>query len=202
MPRLIYVTVIAILSSLPGQAASLRATTESQEIQNAKADADHLSRMADDQMTERWRRLQLIEPVPPKTGSYYIHEIPPSGRFLRPWAKLFLTRLSAQYRKRFGKPMRITSLLRTAEHQKRLMRSNGNAAEPAGPKRSAHLTGASIDISKKGMTGAERSWIRNVLTHVRDKGHIFAIEEFQQPNFHVLVYRSYQQYVAELTGKR
>ena len=202
MPRLVLVTVIAVLFSLPGWAASLRATTEAQGIQNAKADADHLSRMEDDQMTERWRRLQLIEPVSPKTGSYYIHEIPSSGRFLRPWAKLFLTRLSAQYRKRFGKPLRITSLLRTADHQRQLARRNGNAAQPTGPKRSAHLTGASIDISKKGMSGAERAWIREVLTHVRDKGHIFAIEEFQQPNFHILVYRSYQQYVAELTAKR
>ena len=98
--------------------------------------------------------------------------------------------------------MRITSLLRTAEHQRQLARRNGNAAESTGPKRSAHLTGASIDISKKGMTGSERAWIRNVLTHVRDKGHIFAIEEFQQPNFHILVYRSYDEYVAELTARR
>ena len=202
MPRLVLVTVLLSLTAAYVWGASLRATTESQKIQNAKADADHLSRMENDEMTERWRRLQLLEPIPVKTSSFYIHDIPVSGRFLRPWAKLFLTRLSSQFRKRFGKPLRITSLLRTAEHQRQLARRNGNAAESTGPKRSAHLTGASIDISKKGMTGSERAWIRNVLTHVRDKGHIFAIEEFQQPNFHILVYRSYDEYVAELTARR
>jgi len=122
------------------------------------------------------------------------------NRYLRPWTKLFLARLSNQYRARFGKPLRVTSLLRTAEYQRSLQRRNGNAASDDGPKRSAHLTGASLDISKKGMTGAERQWLKNVLMSLHNGGHIYAIEEFQQPVFHILVHRQYENYVDRKTG--
>lgn len=179
-----------------GDAASLRATVGSQAAQNQKADDDHLSRMEDSEMTARWVRLELLEPVSAKTSSYYLHQVPSGNRYLRPWAKLFLSRLSRQYRARFGKPLRVTSLLRSAEYQKALTRRNGNAAAASGPKRSTHLTGASIDISKKGMTGKEVAWMRSVLSHLRDGGYIYAIEEFQQPNFHIMIYREYEDYVA------
>lgn len=148
-------------------------------------------------MTARWVRLELLESVSPKTSSYYLHQVPSGNRYLRPWAKLFLSRLSRQYRARFGRPLRVTSLLRSAEYQAKLTRRNGNAAAATGPKRSTHLTGASIDISKKGMTGAQLTWMRNVLHSLNEKGYIHAIEEFKQPNFHIMIFRNYEEYVAE-----
>lgn len=182
-------------------AASLRATGESQIIQNQRADGDHLSRMEDDAMAARWKRLELLAPVASKTSTYYLHNIPKSSRYLRPWAKLFLSRLSRQYRTRFGKPLRVTSLLRTAERQHALRKRNGNAASVTGPKRSSHLTGASLDISKKGMGRSQRDWMRRVLLSLRDKGHLYAIEEHQQPNFHIMVHRGYEDYVAKKVKK-
>lgn len=183
-------------------AASLRATRESQIIQNQRADGDHLSRMENDTMAARWKRLELLAPIASKTSTYYLHNIPKSSRYLRPWAKLFLARLSRQYRSRFGKPLRVTSLLRTAQRQQALRRRNGNAAPVTGPKRSSHLTGASLDISKKGMSRAQRDWMRRVLLSLNDKGYVFAIEENQQPNFHVMVYRRYEEYVAKQVRKK
>lgn len=183
-------------------AASLRATGESQIIQNQRADGDHLSRMENDTMAARWKRLKLLTPVASKTSTYYLSNIPKSSRYLRPWSKLFLSRLSRQYRTRFGKPLRVTSLLRTAVRQKALRRRNGNAASVTGPKRSSHLTGASIDISKKDMGRAQRAWMRRVLLSLHEKGYLYAIEENQQPNFHVMVYRSYEDYVAKQVKRK
>ena len=181
---------------------SLRATRQSQVVQNQRADRDHLSRMTDQKTLERFKRLELIVSVPAKTKDYYIHDIPAQYHYLRPWTKLFLDRLSSQFRSRFGGPLRITSLIRTVAYQNQLSRSNGNAASAVGEKRSSHLTGASLDISKKGMTAARQRWVRNVLASLKAKGYLFAVEEFYQPNFHVMVHRNYPQYVAMLQARR
>ncbi len=193
---------LLLLLQLPLGAASgvsLRATTTSPIIQNEAADDDHLSRMDDADMTARWIRLGLLHEVPAQTDAYYLNAVRDDNRYLRPWSKLFLTRLSAQFLSHFGKPLRVTSLLRTENYQRRLMRRNGNAASPTGPKRSSHLTGASMDISKKGLTGRERDWLRRVLYSLRGKGYLYAIEEFHQPVFHVMVFRKYEDYVDRKT---
>jgi uncharacterized protein YcbK (DUF882 family) len=195
IPLIACLSVVATVS-----AASLRATSSSQLVQNQRADEDQLSRMEGSAMTARWVRLQLLEAVPAKTSGYYLHAVRVQNRYLRPWTRLFLSRLSNQYRAKFGKQLRVTSLLRTAEYQRSLQGRNGNAASPEGPKRSAHLTGASLDISKKGMTGTERQWLRRVLTSLRGNGYIYAIEEYQQPVFHILVHRTYADYVDRKSG--
>lgn len=192
-----------VLAGLASQAAgatrsSLRADFRSQVIQNERADLDGLSRFEGSAMIQRFVRLQLLEQVPLKTRNYYIHRIPAEYRYLRPWAKLFLDRLSSQFRSRFGQPLRITGLTRSAEYQQSLRRRNRNAAAVRGPKRSVHLTGACLDISKKGMTGSQISWMRRVLVSIKQKGFLFAVEEFKQPNFHIMVYRNYPEYVARL----
>ena len=180
---------------------SLRANTESQVFQNKRADRDHLSRMKDRGMLESWVRLELLVGVPAKTANFYVHQIQAEYRYVRPWAKLFLDRISSQFRRRFGRPLRITSLTRTVEYQNRLSRRNGNAASPYGKKRSSHLTGASLDISKKGLTSAQVGWLRRVLLSLHQKQYLFAVEEFYQPNFHVMVYRNYPEYVEMLLAR-
>ncbi len=183
-------------------AASLRATRGSQSIQNERADHDNLSRMENDEMVQRWARLELLVQVPHKTNTYYLHAVQDRYRYLRPWAQTFLERLSSQYHARFKQPIRVTSLLRTASYQRSLRGRNGNAAAAVGPTRSAHLTGACLDISKKGMSGAQVAWVRNVLSSLRSKGYLYAVEEFQQPVFHILVHREYADYVETLTAGR
>ena len=180
--------------------SALRATSQSQTDQNRLADEDHLSRMQDKAMVQRWTRLQLLVPVKEKTRDYYLHAVPSDYRYLRPWAHTFLQRISNQFRSRFGRPMRVTSLLRTVSYQKSLARRNGNAAPSTGPKASVHLTGACLDLSKKGMTRAQQAWVRNVLLNLRTKGYLYAIEEFTQPTFHVLVNRRYDEFVAQRVG--
>ena len=189
-------SVLVALIAAPAE-ADLRADTSSQVKQNELADNDHLSRMKDKAMVQRWARLQLLVPVKERTRDYYLHAVPADYRYLRPWAYLFLQRLGQQFRNRFGHPLRVTSLVRTVSYQRSLARRNGNAAPSSGPKASVHLTGACLDFSKRDMTRTQLSWVRNVLISLREQGYLYAIEEFRQPAFHVLVLRKYEDYVAQ-----
>ena len=173
----------------------LRATYRSQIVQNSKANEDDLSRMRDLRMVRRFARLKLLERVPKSTKHYSVPFTKTNYRYLRPWTKLFLTRLSAQHHAKFKKKLRVTSLLRTVAYQKSLRKRNGNAAAASGPRASTHLTGATLDISKNGMTGKQIVWMRRVLASLKKLGYVYAVEEFRQPVFHVMVYKKYVDYV-------
>lgn len=195
MPFLI--VLVLVFSAAAHAEPNLRADSSSQAEQNRLADDDHLSRMQDKAMVARWARLRLLVPVKERTRNFYLHAVPADYRYLRPWALLLLERLSQQFRNRFGRPLRVTSLLRTVSYQKSLARRNANAAPSSGPKASVHLTGACLDISKKGMTRTQQRWVRNVLAQLHNRKYLYAIEEFRQPAFHVLVHRRYEDYVAQ-----
>ena len=203
------VALVIVVASVIGWSATfeaagvepvLRASASSQRIQNARADFDDLSRLGNDREVIRFRRAGLLVPVPASGRGFYVHQVPAKFRYLRPWARLFLTRLSRQFHARFGARLRITGLLRTERYQARLTHRNVNAAAASGATRSSHLTGATLDISKRFMSGAHRSWMRSLLSELRDRKVLYAIEEFGQPCFHVMVYRSYSDYVERLTS--
>ena len=206
MPTRVTISVLALLvAASPAviraaarASSSLAATAASQRIQNRRADAEHLSRMIDPAMVLRFRRAGLLLRVPASTSWYYLHRIPVSLRYLRPWARLFLTRVSREYHARFGRRLRVTGLLRTVRYQRRLSGWNANAAAASGPDRSSHLTGATLDISKRFMPAPRQRWMRRVLSQLRDRHVLYAIEEFHQPCFHVMVFRSYTAYVETL----
>ena len=67
-----------------------------------------------------------------------------------------------------------------------------------GSYRSSHLTGATLDISKRFMMPAHQDWVRDVLYHLHRRRVVHAVEEFSQPCFHVMVYKSYRGYVRSL----
>ena len=195
---------LALAGALPTTAGSeklLRANYQSQIIQNRRADRDDLSRMKNAAMVRRFANAGLLTRLPSRSKHYYTRYIPAKYRYLRPWSKLFLDRLSSQYHRRFRKKLRITSTIRTIALQNSLRRRNRNAASAYGPRRSSHLTGATLDISKRGMRPAEIEWMRRVLHSLHKKGYLYAVEEFQQPTFHIMVYKSYPTYVAYLKRK-
>jgi Family of unknown function (DUF5715) len=194
---LLLLPAIGLADSIP----PLLATESSQLVQNMRANADDLSRMRDISMIQRFNRNGYLVRVPAQTGSYYLHAVPQTCRYLRPWARLFLNRLGRQFHARFHNRLRVTSLIRTVSRQKRLARRNGNAAAATGSLRSSHLTGATLDISYRNMSSQERLWVRRVLRSLKRAGYLYAIEEFQQPTFHVMVYRNYPDYVHSLQVK-
>ena len=58
-----------------------------------------------------------------------------------------------------------------------------------------------MDISKRFMSYQEVLWMRHVLYQLKQQGVIYAIEEFVEPDFHVMVYPTYRQYVAQLLDR-
>jgi len=175
--------------------ALLRANSSSQLIQNQYADRIGLSRMRNVSMIQRFCRKGYLVRVPRSTRYYYLHQISSKYRYVRPWTKLFLDRLSRQHYAKFGRRLRVTSLVRTVALQESLDRTNGNAAAAHGELSSSHLTGATIDISKHGMTAEEVEWMRRIIYSLREQGYLYGIEEFEQPVFHVMVYRRYADFV-------
>jgi hypothetical protein len=184
-----------------GSHRGLVADESSQAVQNARADADNLSRMQNVSMIQRFVRSGYLVPVPESTRHYYLHGIPDPYQYCRPWTKLFLDRLSSQYYAKFRTRLRVSSMVRTVGRQMKLARWNSNAADATGALQSSHLTGATIDISKRDMSPAGRRWMRDVLYSLRKQGYLYAIEEFHEPVFHVMVYASYPQYAQQLNRR-
>jgi hypothetical protein len=195
----LFLLVFSVVIRGAGAGSGLTATADSQRIQNRQADAQHLSRMVDVAMVRKFRRLGLLVPVRTSTSTYYLHAIPARLRYLRPWSRQFLTRLSRQFYSHFHTRLRVTGLIRTAHFQQRLDVVNANAAAASGPERSSHLTGATLDISKRFMPRAGQRWMRRVLSQLRAQGVLYAIEEYHQPCFHVMVYRNYLDYVEQIS---
>ena len=178
-----------------GARSVLAAKRSSQAIQNERANEYHLARMRNRAMIVRYFEEGYLAAVPPDTRFYYLHDIPPSYCYLRPWAKRFLDQISREYYENFHQPLRVTSMIRTVELQRHLERRNFNAAEATGDDRSSHLTGATLDISKHEMDAREKRWFRRQLVTLEQDGYVYAIEEFEQPCFHVMVFPNYRDYV-------
>jgi Family of unknown function (DUF5715) len=173
----------------------LIATESSQAIQNERANEYHLTRLRDLAMVREFRAEGLLVSVSSHSPYYYLEDISPDYSCLRPWSKLFLDQLSREYYAHFGQPLRITSMLRSVHLQERLARSNPNAAQAVGADRSSHLTGATLDISKHFMNYRAELWMRQYLVRLERAGYLYAIEEFHEPCFHVMVFPTYRRYV-------
>jgi len=171
--------------------APLRGSLESLERQNAKTQDDGLERILDDNdLNDRIQRGMLV-PVPVSAALNVNTDLPENRRYCRPWTATFLTDLARAHESMFHHPLEVSSAVRTVAYQKRLMEINGNAAQAEGDIASPHLTGATIDIAKQGLTRRELYWMRNRLNALQDQGKIDVEEEFHQSCFHITVYKSY-----------
>ncbi len=171
--------------------APLRGSLESLERQNEKTEADGLERILDDNdLNDRIARGMLV-PVPVSAGLMVNPELPQNRRYCRPWTATFLADLARAHEARFHTPLDVSSAVRTVEYQKRLMEINGNAAQAEGDIASPHLTGATIDIAKQGLSRREIYWMRDRLNSLEAAGKIDVEEEFHQSCFHITVYKSY-----------
>ena len=136
----------------------------------------------------RWDLVAL-----PASGALVVDErLPANRRYCRAWTAQFLSDLSRVHYGRFHRPLQVNSAVRTVEYQRHLERVNGNAAPAEGEDASPHLTGATIDIAKKGLSMEEIGWMRAYLAPLQAAGKIDVEEEFYQACFHITVYRSYR----------
>ena len=171
--------------------APLRGSYESLVRQNEKTQNDGLDRIDNDQeLADLIRRKQLV-PVPASSGLTVNGNLTENRRYCRPWTATFLSDLARAHQMRFRSAFEVSSAVRTVEYQKRLSRTNGNAAAAEGDVVSPHLTGSTIDIAKQGMTREELGWMRSWLLPLQQAGKLDVEEEFQQACFHITVYKSY-----------
>lgn len=171
--------------------APLRGSMESLIRQNDRTDADNLERIQDDDDLRARIASGALVPVPVSDSLTINGDLPQIRRYCRPWTAKFLKDLSRAHQAAFQRPFEVSSAVRTVEYQMHLMRVNGNAAPALGDIASPHLTGATIDIAKHGMSRNELYWMRDRLNALQNEGKIDVEEEFHQACFHITVYKSY-----------
>lgn len=169
----------------------LRGSLESLTRQNDKAEAEGLERILDEEDLNDRISQKLLVPVPASAGLAVDGRLPENHRYCRPWTAQFLNDLARAHAVQFHHPLFVSSAVRTVEYQKQLIQINGNAASAEGDIVSPHLTGSTIDIAKDGMSRQELGWMRGRLLSLQLAGHIDVEEEFQQPCFHITVYKTY-----------
>jgi hypothetical protein len=169
----------------------LRGSLESLERQNDRTEADGLERIEDeDDLADRIAQGFLV-PVPTSPELAINGKLEENHRYCRPWTAQFLTDLAREHGEVFRRPLEVSSAVRTVEYQKKLQRTNGNATAAEGEVVSPHLTGATIDIAKTGMSRQELAWMRKWMLELEQAGKIDVEEEFRQSCFHITVYKSY-----------
>jgi len=171
--------------------APLVGSRESLVRQNERTEADGLTRIEDDAQLNELRRQKALVAVPVNASLRINEGLPLNRRYTRPWTAKFLTDLARAHAARFHRPLQVNSAVRTVEYQRHLIEVNGNAAPAEGDIASPHLSGATIDIAKKGLSMSEVAWMRGYLYPLQMAGKLDVEEEFYQSCFHITVYKSY-----------
>jgi hypothetical protein len=183
---------VASLSLRTGRMpAPLRGSLASLERQNDRSDAEGLERIEDEADLAARIADKLLVPLPASIALTVNPDLEENHRYCRPWTAKFLADLARAHEAAFHRSIEVSSAVRTVAYQKRLMETNGNAAPAEGDMVSPHLTGATIDIAKKGLSRDEIAWMRRQLADLQTAGKIDVEEEFKQSCFHITVYKSY-----------
>lgn len=104
--------------------------------------------------------------------------------YLRPAALKVLEEIAQTYRDKFGRPLAVTSLVRTDEYQRQLRETNQNATLIEVP---PHTTGLAFDLYYRYMNAAEQTFIMSELGRLSDDGRIEVLRE-NRDHYHVFVF--------------
>lgn len=178
--------------------APLKGSHDSLVRQNVRAEADGLLRIEDDEALLALRKSKSLVALPLDETLRVDDRLPADRRYCREWTALFLSDLARVHYGRFNRPLQVNSAVRTVAFQRTLGRRNGNAAAADGDIASPHLTGATIDIAKKGLSIQEIGWMRAYLLPLETAGKLDVEEEFYQSCFHITVYKSYDPEIRNL----
>jgi len=185
----------------PPVAPELRGSRDSLLKQNSEINQAGLTRIEDDAQLQQLEERGVLVPI---TETQYLQVSPAlkeNRRYARPWAAQFVDDLGREFYEHFGKPLQITSAVRTVEQQRRLMRRNHNAAPAEGEIASSHLAGTTLDISKRGLSRKQHKWVVDYLAGMKESGVIEPEEERRQACFHVMISQRYPYPVAILQTK-
>ena len=159
--------------------------------ENVKLDALELPRIEDEEQLELLEDSGDLVPIDETRSLKVAANLNANRRYCRAWTRDFADDFADAFYAQFHKPIQINSAVRTEDQQKKLRRVNRNAAPEIGDTASTHLTGVTLDISKRGLTRKEHDWINQYFLPIRDAGMIDPIEERRQPVFHVVVFEGY-----------
>lgn len=182
-----------------------------QRLQNALADRYHLPRFQDrDELSAYIKDGKLAKLA--DTDAYLLDstfgEKDPDHRALyahvQPWTKAFLDTEVGSWHAKLDKRFVVTSGVRTQKYQNLLCHGNANAiCGGTGWRRSAHLTGATIDIGRVGLSEQEQDYIEGRLNALTRQGKlVYIAESGQQYCFHIMVLPSYGEDAEAATVKR
>ncbi len=162
--------------------------------QNAIIDQLELPRIADDDELEQIIENEELVPLHESNSLRIAGNLTETRRYCKPWTRDFVEDFGQAFYEEFGKPIQVNSAVRTVQQQKKLRRHNRNAGPIEGETASTHLTGITLDISKRGLTKKQHAWIEQYFLPLKDKGLIDPIEERRQPVFHIVVFDRYTEW--------
>jgi hypothetical protein len=158
--------------------------------QNQEMDRAQMFRVMNDVDLMQHELAQELVPVNETDALKLAGDLPDNRRYCRPWTRDFLQEFSEAFYSEFHAPLQVNSLVRTVEQQARLRRHNHFAAPEWGDTASTHLTGATFDLSRRGLTPMQYAWITSYLLPLKEAGMVDPIEE-RQPVLHIVVFEKY-----------
>ncbi|MCI0436620.1 MAG: DUF5715 family protein [Gemmatimonadetes bacterium] len=190
MMRRRILTSVILASVLPASAAtqSLRGSSASVDRQNSMArDHDYtFLRTATD--VSRFVDLGLLVPIR-GNANYDLAAV--SYPYGRPAVRLFIERLSAQYRSACGEKLVVTSLTRPSTRQPR------NASDM-----SVHPAGMAVDLRISNKSSCRR-WLESTLLSLEKSSVLEATRERRPAHYHIAVFATpYQAWVDQLEQRR
>jgi Family of unknown function (DUF5715) len=163
-------------------------------LQNKELDRLQLPRISNDEELQQLEAAEELVPLHESPSLKIAGNLSASRRYCKPWTRDFLEDLGKAYFDEFHRPLQVNSLVRTAEQQRKLRRRNRNAGPEEGETASTHLTGVTVDIAKRGITGKQHRWMEQFFLPLKEQGLIDPIEERRQPVFHVVVFDGYSEW--------
>ncbi len=176
--------VLCLLAAPAAEAASLRGSRTSVGRQNYQARRHDFTFLRTPSEVRQFVDKGLLVPLR-GNANYTLHAV--SYPYARPEVKVFIERLSAQYRASCGEQLVVTSLTRPTTRQP------GNASP-----RSVHPTGMALDLRRSWKSSCRR-WLESTLLYLEGRGVLEAARERRPPHYHVAVFpKPYAGYVANL----
>lgn len=173
-----------LASAAPVDAQSLRGSTRSMDRQERQARAHDFTYLRSPTQVRRFAEQGYLVPIVDQTN-FWLKDV--SFPYARPEVKLFIERLSAQYRAACGERLVVTSLTRPRSRQPR------NAST-----RSVHPTGMAVDLRRSSRPSCRR-WLEDVLLSLEERRVLEATRERRPAHYHVALFpQPYRGYVDQL----
>jgi LysM repeat protein len=170
-----------------GEAQTLRGSTRTMQRQNLIAQDHDFTFLRTSAQIHRFAESGYLERMR-GNADYELAAV--SHPYARPAVKLFVERLSAQYRSACGEKLVVTSLTRPVQQQPR------NASDL-----SVHPAGMAVDMRISRKRSCVR-WLEKTLLSLEKQGVLDVTRERRPPHYHVALFpQPYTRYVASIAGR-